>query len=102
MIVSISKALSLVQTACGLAKPRVARGSYLWTAVGGIRTVAPFLRHVALQISRQRSSERMQWYRLATPLSFDVRAIYRHIAGNNRCTYKSTSHIDSSCSDDRK
>ncbi|GBL70198.1 hypothetical protein AVEN_204556-1, partial [Araneus ventricosus] len=28
----------------GLAKPRVSRGSYLWTVVGGIRTV------VALQI----------------------------------------------------
>ncbi|GBN51336.1 hypothetical protein AVEN_240256-1 [Araneus ventricosus] len=31
--------------------------------------------------------------------SFDVRAIYRHNARNNRCTYKPTSHIDSSCSD---
>ncbi|GBM39063.1 hypothetical protein AVEN_190209-1 [Araneus ventricosus] len=34
--------------------------------------------------------------------SFDVRAIYRYNAGNHRCTYKPTSHIDSSHSDDRK
>ncbi|GBM41758.1 hypothetical protein AVEN_38630-1 [Araneus ventricosus] len=38
---------SLVPTARGLAKPRVARGSYLWTVVGCIRTVVPFLRRVA-------------------------------------------------------
>ncbi|GBN56371.1 hypothetical protein AVEN_190202-1 [Araneus ventricosus] len=88
--------------ACGLVKPRIARGWYLWTVVGGIRTVASFLRRVALQISRQLSSERLQWRRLATPLSFDARAIYRYNAGNHRCTYKPTSRIDSSCSDDRE
>ncbi|GBL53911.1 hypothetical protein AVEN_170905-1 [Araneus ventricosus] len=33
---------------------------------------------------------------------FDVQAIYRHIAGNHRCTCKPTSHIYSSRSDDRK
>ncbi|GBM05814.1 hypothetical protein AVEN_284-1 [Araneus ventricosus] len=63
---------------------------------------APFLRRIALQISRQRSNERMHCRRLVTTSSFDVRAIYRHNAGNNRCTYKPTSHFDSSCSDDRK
>ncbi|GBM82074.1 hypothetical protein AVEN_97984-1 [Araneus ventricosus] len=34
--------------------------------------------------------------------SFDVRAIYSHYTGNHRCTYKPTSHIDSSRSDDCK
>ncbi|GBM59960.1 hypothetical protein AVEN_178210-1 [Araneus ventricosus] len=42
--------------ACGLSKPRVFRGLYLWTVE--FRTVAPFPRRVAWQISRQRSSER--------------------------------------------
>ncbi|GBL96656.1 hypothetical protein AVEN_207816-1 [Araneus ventricosus] len=37
----------VVPTARGLAKPQDARGSYLWTVVGGIRTVIPFLRRVA-------------------------------------------------------
>ncbi|GBN42642.1 hypothetical protein AVEN_108419-1 [Araneus ventricosus] len=37
----------ICSTACGLSKPRVARVSYLWTVVGGIRTVAPFQRHGA-------------------------------------------------------
>ncbi|GBN06641.1 hypothetical protein AVEN_46778-1 [Araneus ventricosus] len=64
----------------GLAKPRVVRDSYLWTVVGGIRTVASFLRRVALQISRPLSSERMHRRRLSFPPSFDVRAIYRHNA----------------------
>ncbi|GBM49960.1 hypothetical protein AVEN_160487-1, partial [Araneus ventricosus] len=35
--------LSLVPKASSLAKPRVAGGSYLWTVIGGIRTVAPYL-----------------------------------------------------------
>ncbi|GBO38271.1 hypothetical protein AVEN_274988-1 [Araneus ventricosus] len=39
---------------------------HLWTMVVGIRTEVPFLRRVALQISRQRSSERMKWGRLAS------------------------------------
>ncbi|GBN02183.1 hypothetical protein AVEN_173492-1 [Araneus ventricosus] len=47
-------------TACGLAKLRVARGLHLRTVVGGIRTDVSFLRRVALEISQQRSSERMQ------------------------------------------
>ncbi|GBN45970.1 hypothetical protein AVEN_180311-1 [Araneus ventricosus] len=34
--------------------------------------------------------------------SFEVRAIYCYNAGNHRCTYKPTSHIDSSYSDDEK
>ncbi|GBL76010.1 hypothetical protein AVEN_234324-1 [Araneus ventricosus] len=57
--VNDSSLQSLIPTACGLTTPRVARGLYLWTVVGEIRTVAPFLRRVGLQISRQRSSERM-------------------------------------------
>ncbi|GBM43167.1 hypothetical protein AVEN_128492-1 [Araneus ventricosus] len=61
--------LSLVLTARGLAKLRVARGLHLWTVVGGIRTVVPFLRHVALQIHLQRSSERVKRRRLASLMS---------------------------------
>ncbi|GBM35119.1 hypothetical protein AVEN_40342-1 [Araneus ventricosus] len=34
--------------------------------------------------------------------SLDVRAVYRHNVGNHGCTYKPTSHIDSSHSNDRK
>ncbi|GBO36280.1 hypothetical protein AVEN_92936-1 [Araneus ventricosus] len=57
-----------------------------------IRTDVPFLQRVDLQISRESSSERMQW-----PSGlFDARAIYRYNAGNHRCTYKPTNHIDSS------
>ncbi|GBO03387.1 hypothetical protein AVEN_139561-1 [Araneus ventricosus] len=56
---------SLVPPACGLAELRVARGSHLWTLIGGIRTDAPVLRLVTWQISPQRPSERMNWGRLA-------------------------------------
>ncbi|GBM82177.1 hypothetical protein AVEN_178934-1 [Araneus ventricosus] len=38
----------------------------------------------------------MHCRRLATRTSFDLRAIYYHNAGSNRCTYKPTSHFDSS------
>ncbi|GBO38914.1 hypothetical protein AVEN_101980-1 [Araneus ventricosus] len=41
--------LTLVPTTCGLAKPRVARGSYLSPVVVRIRTNAPFLRCVTWQ-----------------------------------------------------
>ncbi|GBM87530.1 hypothetical protein AVEN_21986-1 [Araneus ventricosus] len=42
-----------------LGKPRVARDPYLWIVVDRIRTVAPFLKHLAWQISRQHSRKRM-------------------------------------------
>ncbi|GBN38269.1 hypothetical protein AVEN_30008-1 [Araneus ventricosus] len=57
------------RTACGLVKPRVTRGMYLWTVeLGGIRTVVPFQRRVALQIcARVNGCNDAVW-----PLSFPL------------------------------
>ncbi|GBM09994.1 hypothetical protein AVEN_78330-1 [Araneus ventricosus] len=87
---------AIVPTACGLAnlESLVVCTYGLWSVE--FRQFPPWEWRVAWQISRQRSSER----RLATLPSFDVRAIYHHNAGSNRCTNKPTRHIDSSCSDD--
>ncbi|GBO13165.1 hypothetical protein AVEN_120202-1 [Araneus ventricosus] len=61
---SVPKALFQRRVAWTNLELLIARGLYLCAEVGGIRTVAPFLRCVALQISLQRSTERMQRRRL--------------------------------------
>ncbi|GBM60589.1 hypothetical protein AVEN_83534-1 [Araneus ventricosus] len=83
-----------------LGKPRVARGSYLWTVVGGIpnRRAVPMTRGLA-NLSAALECIDGIW---PFPPSFDVRAICRHNVGNNRYTCNPTSLIDSSFSDDDK
>ncbi|GBM85001.1 hypothetical protein AVEN_4024-1 [Araneus ventricosus] len=64
----------------------------IWSPKYDLTCNKPYVPHTRLIF-------RMHRRRLATSPSFDVRAIYHHNAGN-RCTYKPTSHIDFSCSDD--
>ncbi|GBM20266.1 hypothetical protein AVEN_216679-1 [Araneus ventricosus] len=81
--------------ACGVDTPRVARG---WTC--GLWSLE-FEQSSGAWICKYLGSDRVNGC-TGSVWSFDVRTIYRHNAGNHRCTNKPTSHIDSSRSDDRE